>query len=82
MTKAVSGPGFPSGLVHGILVQVTCTDCTEGRTCCWGWYNLTLAGEPRLGGMGISMVGITGEAGVGLGVFNVLDAGVGVRFVT
>jgi|JI8StandDraft_2_1071088.scaffolds.fasta_scaffold468332_2 hypothetical protein len=35
-------------------------------------------GEPRLGGMGISTVGIAGKAGVGLGVFNILNAGVGV----
>jgi hypothetical protein len=28
--------------------------------------------------MGISTVGIAGKAGVGLGVFNILNAGVGV----
>jgi hypothetical protein len=73
----VSGPGFPSGLVHGIPVQVTSTDCIEGRTCCWDWYNLTLAGEPRLRGMGISMVGITGKAGVGLGFLTSWMLGLG-----
>jgi hypothetical protein len=67
------GPDFPAGfgLVHCILAQVTCTDCTEHVS--WGWYNSTLVNQRRLGAMQILMVGIAGEAGVGrLGCFQCL----------